>query len=708
MAIEKGADDLFLLKTRHSAYGFCADREGLLRTLYWGGRIDRIEDLKNEPVSWEQGFHPLNDVKREECSSFGSMRFKEASMKVRYADGTRDFRYRYEGFRQEGDTLTICLEDSAYALKAELHYRVYEEEDVIEKWRTVRNCGEEDVVIERLHSGECSLAGKGWKLKNFNGMWNSDFDGYEQELNGGKHVLESLRGAAGHVANPSFVLHRGAGETHGEVYYGALGWSGNFKIVLEQTPYGYLNLLAGMGDTDFEWRLKSGETLETPPLYLGYSPDGFDRMSNGMAQFARRRLMPKTRAERELPVLYNSWEATYFNVSEEAQSALVEKAAGLGVELFVMDDGWFGQRRDDHAGLGDWDVNGEKFPNGLKPLIEKVKRYGMRFGLWIEPEMVNRDSGLYRAHPEWVYRYARRPVLEGRYQYMLDLTRGDVQSYIIEKISRLLEENEISYIKWDMNRGMSEAASELLEPAEYKSIWRRHTQAFYGLIAELRRRYPGVEWEACASGGGRVDYGAMRYFDEYWPSDNTDPLDRLSIQEGYSYLYPIKYMRSWVTDAGANGKRNVPLEFRLHCAMCGAMGIGVNLNKCPDRDAGQMKEYIGVYKEIRGLVQFGRLHRLASLGADGVQAVQYENADESVVFAFLDHPNRWGTVFTVKPRGLEEQTVYSVEYKGGRELYSGAYLMRGGLRLTLDHDYSSCMIRIRAGQSDGPKLPAEG
>lgn len=696
MKIETGSENRFLLHTKDSTYGFCVDKEGMLRTLYWGGRLNRLEDLKNEAVNWEQGFHPLNDIKREECSSFGTMRFKETSLKVRYADGTRDFRYRYSGYEQNEDSLTVRLRDEVYPLEVDLHYKVYEEENIIEKWRTIRNCGQEEIVLERIHSGECSLPGGGWRIKNFNGMWNSDFDEYEQELKGGKHVIESLRGATGHVGNPSFVVHKDAGETYGEVYYGVLGWSGNFKLVLEQTPYEFLNILMGVSDTDFEWVLKGGQKLDTPSMYIGYSPYGFDYMSNMMAQFARTAIMPKTREKREQLVLYNSWEATYFDVGEAAQSALVEKAAELGVELFVMDDGWFGQRKNDHAGLGDWYVNREKFPNGLKPLIEKVKQHGMQFGLWIEPEMVNRDSNLYRQHPDWVYHYATRSIQEGRYQYMLDLTRTDVQEYILEQIDRLLNENDIAYIKWDMNRGMSEAASEQLKPLEYKSIWYRHVMAFYSLIRELRTRHPEVEWEACASGGGRVDYGTMRYFDEYWPSDNTDPLDRLSIQEGYSYLYPIKYMRSWVTNSGENGKRSVPLEFRLHCAMCGALGIGVDLNKCTDQDMVKMKGAVTAYKELRGLIQFGRLHRLASLKSDGLQAVQYENGNESVIFAFLDHPNRWKTKFTVRLRGLQENVVYCVEHHGTRNMYSGAFLMRGGLQLALDHDYASCMIRVFA------------
>ncbi|MFD0670858.1 alpha-galactosidase [Cohnella sp. GCM10027633] len=695
MAIIIGDNNVFLLNTRNASYCFCVDQEGLLRHLYWGARIDTIEDFKNEPYIWEQGFHSINDVKREECSSFGSLRFKETSFKVAYADGTRDYRYRYAGHAIQGDELTVFLEDTAYPLRMSLHYKVYEEADLIEKRRTVTNVGDEVVSIERVHSGECSLPGAGWKLKNFNGMWNSDFDAFEQTITGGKTVLESLRGATGHVANPSFILYQNAGETYGEVYYGALAWSGNFKIVLEQTPYEFLNILAGMNDTDFEWRLTAGQALETPSLYLGYSPDGFDRMSNAMGEFARKHVMPEPVADKPLPVLYNSWEATYFDVNEQAQTKLIEKAAQLGVELFVMDDGWFGQRKDDHAGLGDWYVNDTKFPNGLAPLTRKLHSYGMKFGLWIEPEMVNPDSDLYRAHPDWVYRYASRPVMEGRYQYMLDLTRQDVQDYIIGEIDRLLKENEISYIKWDMNRGLSEVASAMLDRSEYKSIWYRHTEGFYQIIRSLRALHPEVEWEACASGGGRVDYGAMRYFDEFWPSDNTDPLDRLSIQEGYSYLYPIKYMRAWVTDSGNNGKRAMPLLFRLHCSMCGALGIGLDLNESTEEDMALLTKYVAIYKEIRSIVQFGRIHRLASLKADGLQAVQYENGEESVVFAFLDHPSRWRTAFTIRPRGLDANATYQVEIEGQpQHKMSGAFLMNNGLRVVLNHDYASCMVRI--------------
>jgi len=694
MPILTNENNLFLLNTKNTSYCLGIDCEGILRHFYWGRRVERINDFENKPFIWEQGFHPLNDVKREECSSFGSMRFKETSAKICFADGTRDFRYSYEGSSIEGNELTITLKDEYYQLSISLHYRVYEDVDVIEKWRTFKSEEEEIITIERAYSAECSLKGNNWKTINSNGMWNADFDKVEQEISGGKQVFESLRGASGHVANPSFILHQDAREDYGEVYYGALGYSGNFKIVLEQTPYEYLNILAGISDTDFEWRLEAGTTFSTPPLYLGYSANGFATMSDNMARFARKYIMPKNLAEEALPVLYNSWEAMYFDVNTKSQIKLAKVAAEIGAELFVMDDGWFGKRNDDHAGLGDWTVNPEKFPEGLTPLIDAVHDLGMKFGIWIEPEMVNRDSDLYRQHPDWVYSYKTRSVMEGRYQYMLDLTREDVREYIINCIDALMQENEIDYVKWDMNRGMSEVASATMAPEQFKSIWYKHTKGFYQIIQALRERHPKVEWEACASGGGRVDYGAMQFFDEFWPSDNTDPLDRLSIQECYSYLYPIKYMRSWVTESGGNGKRSVSLDFRLHCAMCGAMGIGVNLLESTKDDLQKMKESILKYKEIRAIIQFGKLYRLASLSKDGFQAVMYSKDDTAVLFAFLDNPKRWQTSFNIRLKDLESDCQYKVITDEDTYIRSGAYLMNVGLDIKLVQDYDSSMVQL--------------
>ena len=688
-------DRLFLLNTRNTSYAFFRDDDGILVQLYWGKKIERPEDYDTETMVWEQGYHPAVDKKREECTSFGMMRYKETSMKFVFSDGVRDFRYRLKEYRAEGNRLDLVLEDVYYPLQVTLHYAVHEEEDILEKWREVKNTGTETVQIERFFSGEYTLPGSGYRSINNNGTWADEFKGCEDTLCAGKKVYESLRGATAHVATPAFIIHKDADETRGEVWFGVLAWSGNFKVAAEQTPYDYLNIQIGISDTDFLWNLKGGETFASPRVYAGYSDAGLGKMSNILHRFAKERVMPPASADRPLRVLYNSWEATTFNVTCEGQMALAEKAAQAGAELFVVDDGWFGQRSSDHLGLGDWYVNPEKFPEGLKPLIDCVKELGMDFGIWIEPEMVNENSDLYRAHPDWIYRYATRPVLEGRYQYMLDLTNPEVIRFIIDFIDKLLTENDISYIKWDMNRALGECASAYRDQEEFRSIWYRHVEGFYSIIEELRKRHPRVEFEACASGGGRVDFGCLARFDEFWTSDNTDPLDRLSIQETYSLLYPPKYMRAWITDAADNADRRVPLSFKAHCAMCGSLGIGMDLNKISDENLKELSGYVKEYKKIRPLVQSGRLSRLQSGRKDDLYAVEYDKDGDAVLFVFLELRPRGKYEYTVKLRNLEEAAVYEVNVDGKTMEKSGSYLMHHGLVLKLKADFSSKCITLK-------------
>lgn len=686
---------LFALHTKNTSYVFFLDDDGILVHLYWGKRIDRLEDFDVSTMEGEQGYHPNTDKKMEECSSYGMMRYKETSMKVEFSDGVRDFRYKVKEWKEEGNHLKIVLEDIFYPLRITLHYVVYEEENIIEKWRQAENLGDESIRLERFYSAEYTLPGKGYKSVNYNGTWADEMKPFEDTLCAGKKVYESLRGATAHVANPVFIIHKNAKEQQGEVWFGALAYSGNFKVVAEQTPYDYLNVQIGMSDTDFLWTLHKGDKFTAPSVYAGYSNKGFARMSHQMHRFAHAHIMPESTAKNPLRVLYNSWEATTFDVTCEGQMALAKKAAEAGAELFVVDDGWFGQRSSDHLGLGDWYVNEEKFPEGLEPLITCVKNLGMDFGIWIEPEMVNADSDLYRAHPDWIYRYKTRPVLEGRYQYMLDLTNPEVLEYLVSFIHRLLTENDISYIKWDMNRAMGECASAGLPKEEFKSIWYRHVQGFYYIIEELRKRHPDVEFEACASGGGRVDYGCMSRFDEFWTSDNTDPYDRLSIQEAYSLLYPAKYMRAWITDAADNEDRKIPLSFKAHCAMCGALGIGMNLNKISDEKLAELAGYVKEYKEIRSVIQFGTQTRLQSGSREGLYAVQYQNQKEAVLFTFLTLRPRGKYDYLIKLQNLEESSVYRFSADGCQMEKSGAYLMYHGLNLTFGGDFSSRCIRIK-------------
>lgn len=685
----------FLLNTADTSYAFCINPQGLLRHLYWGRRIVHLQDFEDIREPGDNGYYPRVDRTMEEFSSFGMMRYKETAMKLRFADGVRDFRYQVADTQIQDDMLTITLTDEHYPVKVELHYQVFEADNIIKKWCSVQNMGSEKIVLERLYSGVYGIPGNGYEIINYNGQWAAEFKRSSESLNGGKKVFESLRGSAAHVANPSFIVHKNASEDNGDVYYGALEYSGNFKVTAEATPYDYLNILIGISDTDFAWVLESGETFIAPAVYSGYSDAGFGKMSHTMHEFAINQLAPKVLAKKPLPVLYNSWYATIFDVQSKNQMNLADKAAAIGTELFVVDDGWFGERQDDFRALGDWYVNEEKFPNGLNELIGHVNHLGMDFGIWIEPEMVNKDSDLFRKHPDWAYQFPNREILEGRNQLVLNLTREDVLQFMIDFIDRLLSDHNIAYIKWDMNRAVGETSLDGEDIDEMKEVWVKHTQGFYRVIDAVRKKHPNVEFEACASGGGRVELGAMRYFDEYWPSDNVDALDRLEIQENYSLIYPIKYMRAWLIDPSEDKrKRQVPLEFHMHCAMCGSLGIGNDLNGLSQDQLDQIKELVVSYKDIREIVQFGRLYRLCNYKKDDIQAVQYVKENRTVLFVFLIHMKYDKEYYQVKLKGLHKECIYDVEIHGKHLKKSGAYLMNHGIEVKFAGDYSSHLISL--------------
>lgn len=693
MSITVYQDKFFILNTEKTSYVICIDHHHLVSNVYWGKRIDRMEDFDGADILQTL---KANNVQTsiEECSSFGGMRFKETSMKVTFTDGVRDFRYKVKEHNVSDNKLIIVLEDIYYSLRVTLHYCVYEKENIIEKWREVENFGNENIILERFYSAEYGIEGTGFETMNYSGHWGKEFQQSSEPIHSGKKVYESLFGLTAHNANPFFVVHKNADEDTGEVYYGVLQYSGNFKTVVEAVPNGYVSILIGISDTDFEWILKPGEIFKAPSVFSGYSNHGFTDMSNTLALFARKHIMPKNWAEKPLPVLYNSWYSTFFDVQCSDQIKLAEKAAKLGVELFVIDDGWFEGRNNDKAGLGDWYVDREKFPDGLAPLIKRVNELGMEFGVWIEPEMVNANSNLYKKHPDWIYRYHSREVLMGRNQYMLDLTNPEVVEYLIGCFDTLLSENNIAYIKWDMNRYASEIASSVQKPEDYKTIWYKNTQGVYKVIETLRKRHPKVEFEACASGGGRVDYGSMTYFDEFWPSDNTDPLDRLFLQENYSFIYPIKYMRAWLTDDFGMNNRSIPLKFSMHSAMCGSLGIGTNLNETEEEKLLQIKKYIDEYKNVREIVQLGYLYRLKSLKKDEIQAIQYVKEDNSALFIFLDH-ERYGKKFhRLKLKGLNSSSLYRYELNGTEWTKSGAFLMNMGIEIKLLGDYDSLLVRL--------------
>lgn len=685
---------IFVLETENTHYVFGIDPAGYNRHLHWGAKCDPADYAFTE-IGDENSNHSRLDEYQQELTPFGSTVYRTCDLKAQFADGCREVALRYTGYQLEDDTLRVAFEDAYYPLQVRLGYRVYPGLDIIKRWVEVENTGSAPISFERLFSAGFSLPGMDpYTFENTNGAWGGEFLPCRTVLEGGNLVYESHRGASNHNQSPYFIAHRGATETRGAVYFGSLAYSGNFKVIAGRDLYGITRVSLGMNDFDFSHTLEPGAHLETPPVYCGKT-EGLGEMSRQMNRFCLEHLLPSRFRAKALPVLYNSWEATEFNVNVADQTRLAEIAAGIGVELFVMDDGWFGARNNDRAGLGDWFVNPVKFPGGLDELIGNVNALGMDFGLWVEPEMVNPDSDLYRAHPDWTYHFPHRHADELRHQLVLNMTRSDVQAYILDCLDRLLTDHNIRYIKWDMNRPFSQVGAEnLADPKMYSYL---HTMAVYRIVDELKRRHPAVQFESCASGGGRCDLGAISHFDQVWTSDNTDGIDRMTIQKGYSMLHPIKTMRAWVTDiAGIN--KPCSLDFRFHIAMQGALGLGGNLEKYSPEELEICRRNVALYKEIRPLVQFGDLYRILDADRDEVLCNQYVSRDKMQAVLFL---SARGTRFFKKKMnlrfaGLAPDRAYAFTLDGVAYKKGGAFLMEVGLPVYVrGADYNQ-IVRLTA------------
>jgi alpha-galactosidase len=450
------------------------------------------------------------------------------------------------------------------------------------------------------------------------------------------------------------------------VYFGQLAWSGSWRLAFEQRPNGALHVHGGYNPFDFALELAPGERHTTPALLHGACADGFSGASQRMHAFLCRHVLPRTDPpETVRPVLYNSWEASYFALSLESQVALARKSAQIGVELFCVDDGWFGGRRNDTAGLGDWSVSREVFPTGLRPLADEVHRLGMKFGLWVEPEMVNPDSDLYRAHPDWVLHFPDRPRTEHRHQLILDFGRPEVLAHLARVLEQVVAENAVDFLKWDMNRSATEPGS-----VAGKAIWRSHAEGVYALMDGLRRRFPRLAIESCSSGGGRVDAGILARTDQFWTSDNTDALARVAIQEGASLAYPARAMCAWVThERNHQTGRRLELSTRFDVAMRGALGIGSDLNALDDAELAEYAKWIGFYKRIRNVVQNGVCHRLQRLEQAGTSIVEYvlPDASEAVVSTVAVERRIAELVPPSRLRGLDPDALYAAFDRDERE-----------------------------------------
>ena len=674
-----------------------------LQHSYWGKRLQGDQDFAPVRASREwASFDGPGTTTPQEYPGWGAGLYAEPCLKVTFADGNRDLVLHYVSYEIRGDSLDIKMKDLGYDIVVVLTYEMDAASGVLKRQARIENHTTQIVVIEDAQAAAWTMPpGDGYRLTYLNGRWAGETQMIREEIHPGVKVLESRRGSTSHQVNPWFAIDRGgkADEEHGDVWFGALGWSGNWRMSVEQTPHQQVRVTGGFNPFDFGYELKPGESLETPPFYGGYTSAGFGEASRILHRFERAQIFPGGTKARLRPVLYNSWEATEFKVDEAGQTALAAKAAKLGVERFVMDDGWFGQRNDDHAGLGDWYVNPQKFPIGLKGLIGAVNGMGMDFGLWVEPEMVNPNSDLYRAHPDWAMHFEGRPRTELRNQLLLNLARDDVKEYTFAWLDKLVTENNIAFLKWDYNRNFSEPGWAELPAADQKKIWVRFTHNLYEILDRLRAKHPALEIESCSGGGGRVDLGILRRVDEVWTSDNTDAFDRLKIQEGFTQAYSPKMMMAWVTDVPNFNGRTTPLKYRFLVAMMGSLGIGANLNKWSEQDATLATQMVTYYKSIRKTVQEGELYRLASPREGELTANQYVSGDgkQSVLFAFLRSQQYGRFTPWIYLRGLDERALYRVKPIDGKledkaETRSGSYLMHHGLSFKLTGDYDSTSV----------------
>lgn len=691
MNIIKRDNNIFILETENTHYVIGIDETGYNHHIHWGKKCNPYDYYINT-VGDENSNNTMLDEYKQEITPYGQTMYRDCDIKAEFEDKCREINLKYIGSSSTDDTLSLTFCDKYYPLEITLHYQIFDGLDIIKRYTTLRNTGTGRIDFEKISSAQFSLPSvKPYTFRNTNGAWGGEFIETNTVLDGGYAVFETRKGASNHNNSPYLIAYQNADEISGDVYFASLAYSGNFKVSCSRDLYGISRVILGMNDFDFSHTLNGGESFDTPPVYCGHT-QGFGDMTRQMNRFCIQHLLPKQFNQKTLPVLYNSWEATGFAVNAKQQIELAKLAAKMGVELFVMDDGWFGQRKDDHAGLGDWYVNEKKFPNGLDELINAVNELGMDFGIWVEPEMVNADSDLFRKHPEWSYHYPHREACELRNQLVLNMTRKDVQDYIFKTLDELLSNHNIKYIKWDMNRPFSETGAENLQnPKMYSYL---HTMAVYNIVDRLKEKHPDVAIESCASGGGRCDLGALSHYDQAWTSDNTDGIDRMTIQKGYSLLRPAKTMRAWVTDIEGINKP-CSLDFRFAVAMQGSLGIGGDLTKYSDEDLEICRKNIAFYKTFRDIVQFGDLYRILDIEKDEVLLNQYVTADKSKSVAFLlaNGTRFYKKRMPVRFDGLDNCRNYRLTIDGKTYEKSGAYLMNCGIILQIRGvDYNRVII----------------
>jgi alpha-galactosidase len=699
---------------------------------YWGRRVEVWNDPSARPFV-DRAFSPNEDPADrsfsldwlpQEYPAFGNGDFRSPALQVLQEDGSTitDLRYRshriikgkprleglpsvYAESEEEAETLELTLADEKLGLEALLSYSAYRDFDAIARSVLLRNKGSRRLRLLRVLSASCDFPQSGFEVLHLSGSWARECHIQRARLMQGISSVESRRGASSHQHNPFIaLLSPGASEDAGEAWAMSLAYSGNFLAQAEVDQFGSTRLSIGINPFEFTWDLEPGSSFQSPEALLVHSREGLGGMSRKYHSLYRARLYRGRFRDAERPVLINNWESTYFDFDEGKIIGLADEAAALGIELLVLDDGWFGERDDDRSSLGDWLVDRRKLPGGLQALAGEIGRRGLAFGLWIEPEMVSVRSRLYAEHPDWCLHVPDRPRSESRSQLVLDLGRTEVRDFIVETVSSILRSVPIRYVKWDMNRHHTEVGSAAIPPERQKETAHRYILGLYEILERITKAFPEVLFEGCSGGGGRFDPGMLAYMPQAWTSDNTDAASRLLIQYGTSLVYPPIAMGAHVSAAPNHQTgRTTPLAFRGAVAMGGNLGYELDPAKLGKEERSEIARQVAEYKRIRRLVQFGDFYRLMSPFDGDSAAWMFVAPDRGIAYASyyqLRHEaNRAFPLLRLK--GLEPRARYALA--GTALAYGGDELMSAGLAVIgIDGDYQSrTWLLERIGQGSG-------
>ncbi|RXF70154.1 alpha-galactosidase [Arcticibacter tournemirensis] len=695
--------------TENNAMVLYANKNGDLGTVFLGPKLTNVAEYDDVAGMYRQG-DDYSNILNSAYTPSGSRSLLEPAITVTHWDGNNSLDLRYVSHSQTKvddnvSVLSILLKDPVYDFEVMLFYKTYYKEDVIEQWSEIKHREKGTVVLHKYASANLHIKAKSYWLNQYHGDWAKEMQPEESRLTHGIKTLDSKLGTRANLFQPSVFmisLDKPATEDEGNVLYGALEYSGNFKIDLEVDYQDNLRIIAGINNYASAYSLKAGETFTTPVFLYTFSSKGKGAASRQLQRWARTYKLLDGHGDRL--TLLNNWEATYFDFNENKLAELIKDTKKLGVDLFLLDDGWFANkypRNDDRAGLGDWQENRRKLPNGISSLVKEAKNNSVKFGIWIEPEMVNPQSELYEKHPGWVIRQPKREEHYFRNQLVLDLANPQVQDFVYNIVDGLFTQNpDLAYIKWDCNAVIYNAHSAYLKNQSHFYI--EYMRGLYTVLKKIRAKYPKVPMMLCSGGGGRVDYGALQYFTEFWPSDNTDPLERIFIQWEYSYFYPAISSSNHVTDWGRQ-----PLKYRTDVAMMGKLGFDIVVSKLPASDLRFCQEVIASYKTLKDVIWQGDQYRLSSPWENDVASLMYVNAGQSrgVVFNYLVNSRYGGgSKLPVKLKGLDPKKKYRLKeinlypdttspLESGKS-YSGDFLMNVGFNPQVSSARSSVVLQI--------------